>query len=315
MVAALAGLLLAACAPAPPPPTPLRFGMDVWPGYFPAVIAEREGGMARRGVALTVEPVRDTSTLLADFAAGRYDLIGVSLGDAITLGLSRPDLVVLLVADESTGGDMLLRAPGAMAAADGVGPLRVGTNLGGFGELFVRKWLTQHGIAPIRVAWTDVDASEIPAALAEGRIDYGHTWQPHAAQAIAQGATPVFSSAETPGLILDVVLTTRATVARKPEALRAFSEAWFEAAERWQADPASGNALATTALGLPASAASLEGIALFGLAENRRVMAGGEAAPLALLIRRYSDFFVESGAISVPPTATAMFDPHLLPAQ
>jgi NitT/TauT family transport system substrate-binding protein len=312
VVAALA-TLLAACSAPPPPPTPLRFGMDLWPGYFPAVIAEREGGMARRGVALSIEPVRDTSALLADFAAGRYDVVGVSMGDAITLGLSRPDLVVLLVADESTGGDMLLRAPGADEARAGDGPLRIGTNLGGFGELFAQEWVARNRLSPSRVAWTDIDASDVPAALADGRIDYGHTWQPYAQQAIDLGATPVFTSAETPGLIIDVVLTTRATVARKPDALRAFAEAWFEAAERWRADPASGDAVATAALGLPASAASLDGIALYGLADNQRIMAGGAQAPLAAVIRRYADFFVEGGSVSAPPPAEAMFDPRLLP--
>ena len=310
---ALLALLLCACgtADAPRTPTSLRLGMDLWAGYFPAVIAERDGLMAAEGVDLEVVPTRDTNGLIAEFAAGHYDLIAVSLGDAITLSKSRPDVVVLLVADESAGGDQLLRAPAA--GADATAPPRFGTNLGGFGELFIRAWLEREGIAPGDVVWANVDASDVPAALAEGRIDFGHTWQPYAGEATAAGATAVFSSADTPGLILDVVLATRAGLERDPEAFRGFVRAWFAAERRWRADPAAGNAVAAAALGLDPATVSLDGVKLYSLEDNRHAMAGGADSPLASLIERYSAFFVERGTLSTPPDPAAMFDPAVLP--
>ena len=310
---ALLALLLCACgtADAPRTPTSLRLGMDLWAGYFPAVIAERDGLMAAEGVDLEVVPTRDTNGLIAEFAAGHYDLIAVSLGDAITLSKSRPDVVVLLVADESAGGDQLLRAPAA--GADATAPPRFGTNLGGFGELFIRAWLEREGIAPGDVVWANVDASDVPAALAEGRIDFGHTWQPYAGEATAAGATAVFSSADTPGLILDVVLATRAGLERDPEAFRGFVRAWFSAERRWRADPAAGNAVAAAALGLDPATVSLDGVKLYSLEDNRHAMAGGADSPLASLIERYSAFFVERGSLSTPPDPTAMLEPALLP--
>jgi NitT/TauT family transport system substrate-binding protein len=289
----------------------MRLGMDLWAGYFPAVIAEHEGLMAAEGVDLEVVATRDTNGLIAEFAAGHYDLIAVSLGDAITLSKSRPDLVVLLVADESSGGDQLLRAP--TAGADPTAPPRIGTNLGGFGELFIRAWLEREGIASGDVVWANVDASDVPAALAEGRIDFGHTWQPYAGQAVAAGATPVFSSADTPGLILDVVLATRAGMERHPEAYRGFVRAWFEAEHRWRADPAAGNAAAAAALGLDAATVSLAGVKLYSLDDNRHAMAGGADSPLASLIERYATFFIERGSLSTPPDPASMFDPVVLP--
>jgi NitT/TauT family transport system substrate-binding protein len=312
---ALVVACLAGCREPPPAPVPLRLGMDLWAGYFPAVIAEQRGLMAAEGVALDVVPAADTNALIAEFAAGRYDLIGVSLGDAITLSRSRPDVVVLLVADESAGGDQLLRAPQSAAGTTPTrgGPMRFGTNLGGFGELFIRAWHDREGIRPEQVVWTDVDASDVPAALADGRIDYGHTWQPYAGQAAAAGATPVFTSADTPGLILDVVLTTRSALQREPEALRGFVLAWFAAEQQWRDDPAAGHAIAAGALGLDVAAVSLDGIRLYSLADNRHAMTGGADAPLASLIDRYADFFVRNGSLSTPPTAAAMFDPTLLP--
>lgn len=313
MAGLLLALLLCACGTADTPETttPLRLGMDLWAGYFPAAIAEHDGLMAAEGVGLEVVTSRDTNGLIADFAAGKYDLIAVSLGDAIILSRNRPDVVVLLVADESAGGDQLLRAPNART--DSAVPPRFGTNLGGFGELFIRAWLEREGIAPGSVLWANVDAADVPAALAEGRIDFGHTWQPYADDAAAGGATPVFSSADTPGLILDVMLTTRAGLARHPEAYRGFVRAWFAAEERWRADPAAGNAAAAAALGLDPATISLAGVKRYSLDDNRQAMAGGADSPLASLITRYSAFFVERGSLSTPPDPTAMFDAALLP--
>lgn len=310
---ALVALFLCACgsAEAPEAPTPLRFGMDLWAGYFPAVIAEREGRMAAEGVALDVVASSDTNGLIADFAAGKYDLIAVSLGDAIILSRNRPDVVVLLVADESAGGDQLLRSP--LARDDGASPPRVGTNLGGFGELFIRAWLEREGIAPGEVLWTNVDASEVPAALAEGRIDVGHTWQPYADEAAARGATRVFSSADTPGLVLDVVLATRTGLERHPEAYRGFVRAWFAAEDVWRADPASGAAVVAAGLGIDPATVSLDGVKRYTLEDNRHAMAGGADSPLASLITRYSAFFVERGSLSTPPDPAAMIDPSVLP--
>lgn len=310
---ALLAMFLCACGTgdAPRAPTPLRLGMDLWAGYFPAVIAKREGLMAAEGVDLDVVPTRDTNGLIAEFAAGHYDLIAVSLGDAITLSKSRPDVVVLLIADESAGGDQLLRGPAAGAAS--TAPPRLGTNLGGFGELFIRAWLEREGIAPGDVVWANVDASDVPTALAEGRIDFGHTWEPYASEAAAAGAAPVFSSADTPGLILDVVLATRAGLERDPEAYRGFVRAWFAAERRWRADPATGNAVAAAALGIDPATVSLAGVKLYSLDDNRHAMAGGADSPLASLIERYSTFFVERGSLSTPPDPAMMLDPALLP--
>lgn len=307
--------LLCACgtAEAPAPPQTLRLALDVWPGFFPATIAERDGLMAEEGVRLDIRMERDFGSLIADFAGDRHDLIAASLGDAITLSRSRPDVIVLIVTNESSGADVLLKRRDLQIDRSGDQTLRLGTNLGGFGELFMRTWLDREGIDPRRVAWANVDASDVAAALASDTIDVGHTWQPYAKAAIESGAEVVFTSAETPGLILDTVLTTRKTLARHPEAIQGFVRAWFRASDRWDTDRDAGTRVVAEALQRHPDTLTLDGVTLYTLADNHRVMAGGANAPLASLIRRYSDFFVERGSLSRPPDAVAMFDPSLLP--
>ncbi|MBD8526622.1 ABC transporter substrate-binding protein [Pseudomarimonas arenosa] len=304
-------------APAEPPATApsstshLRLGIDQWPGYYPAVLADELGYFANAGLTVELQLPGDTDRMLAEFAAGEYDMIGVALGDLITLSRQREDVVVLLVSDQSAGGDALLAAPGFEIPSSG--PVRIGTNLGGFGELFIRELLPQMAIDPARVEWINIDASSVPQALLSKQIDLGHCWEPYASQAEALGATRRFSSADTPGLIPDVIAATRHAADANPAAYRAFTDGWFRAVDWWRSHPEQAAQLIEQRLALPAGGAGLTGIELQDLAANQRLLGASGAAELEPVIDRYSEFFVARGRLIDPIQAKEMLIPELLP--
>lgn len=307
LLVALAAAVACSPAPAPPPePRTLRLAMDYWAGYYPAVLADELGYLREEGLALALTMPSDTDAMLAEFAAGRHDLVGTALGDLIVLSRTRADIRVLLVADESSGGDALLARPGL---DDATRPLRVGTNIGGFGELFLEEAWRAMGLGPDDIRLLEVEGADVPAALAAGRIDLGHTWEPYVSEAEALGAVRRFDSSATPGLIPDVI-ATRAEVAReRPDDLRAFNRAWFRASAWWATHPDEGNALLERRLGLAPGSVSLKGVALLDLEANRRTQSG----PLVEVIERYSAYFVRSGVLLATPDADAMPLVELLP--
>lgn len=307
LLVALAAAVACSPAPAPPPePRTLRLAMDYWAGYYPAVLADELGYLREEGLALELTMPSDTDAMLAEFAAGRHDLVGTALGDLIVLSRTRADIRVLLVADESSGGDALLARPGL---DDATRPLRVGTNIGGFGELFLEEAWQAMGLGPDDIRLLEVEGADVPAALAAGRIDLGHTWEPYVSEAEALGAVRRFDSSATPGLIPDVIATTAEVARERPDDLRAFNRAWFRASAWWASHPDEGNALLERRLGLAPGSVSLEGVALLDLEANRRLQSG----PLAAVIERYSAFFVRSGVLLATPDAGAMTLVELLP--
>ena len=310
-------VLLAQCGGEPHAPAqgarPLRIGIDLWAGYYPLVLAEDLGFLRDEGVQVEVSIPKNTDRMLANFAAGDYDGVCVSIGDVITLTRHVDDLRLVLLSDESSGGDQII-APTRKVDAAHLRGKRIGTNLGGFGELFVRRMLADHGVGPDEVQWVDLDAADVPARLASGDIDIGHTWEPYASQAIANGMHHCYSSADTPGLILDGVITRGPVLRERGDDLRRMTRAWLRAVDWWRANAEDGDRRIEARLGLPKGDARPVGIKILDRKDNRALMCDRDgAAPLGQVAAQYVEFFVSRGLLLRRPDPRALFDASLLP--
>lgn len=297
---------------ATPTPVVMRLSIDFWPGYFPAYIAIGEGYFAAEGLNVQAAIAEDTDATLASLVAGRVEGVAVSLGDSIVLQQSSGNVAVVAVTDMSLGGDAFLLSAGL--SGDEMRGKRIGVNRGGFAELFVREVLAQNGLTFADVTLIDMDASEVPAALRAGLVDAGHTWEPYVSQAVSEGARVWRTSADTPGLIPDVLLFRRDVLDSRPEAVRGFLRAWFRAVDFWLANPAAGNAIIAAQIGQAPESISLAGIQLLTAADNRRLFTPGDNyQSLYHTAGVYADFFAESGYITARPDINRLLAGGFLP--
>lgn len=293
---------------------PLQVGLDLWPGYYPALLADQLGFFREEQVAVQLSFPEDTDQLLVDFAAGSLDGIGVASGDTINVVEANPDARIILFSDLSDGADMVVGLPPVNVPEDLQGHA-VGTNLGGFGELLVRQMLDQHGVRPSKVKVVNVDASQAVDRLLSGELAAVHTWDPYASRARALGAKVLYTSRDAEGLILDGFIFSGETLRARPSAVRGFLRAWFRAVDHWQAHPEEDNALLVARLAAPAGSVGLSGIHLFGLTEARQLFdpsSGNRSARRVL--QRFVDHFLSRGTISAVPDLDALLDPQFLPA-
>jgi len=293
---------------------PLQIAIDLWAGYYPALLAEQLGYFRAEGVAVELSIPEDTDQLLVDFAAGSLDGIGVASGDTINVVEANPDARIILFSDLSSGADMVLGMPPINLPEDLQGR-NVGTNLGGFGELLVRQMLDQHGVLPSSVKVVNVDASKAVERLVSGELAAVHTWEPYAARARALGAKVLYTSSEADGLILDGFIFSGETLRSRPSAVRRFVKAWFRATEHWQAHPGEDDALLAKRLAAAPGSPSLSGIHLFTLEEERQLFEPGPTNRSARhVLERFVDYFLSRGTISAAPDLERLIDPHFLPA-
>lgn len=314
--AALAGGALTGCEQAAVPVAavpPLRIAMDLWAGYYPLLLARELGYFKAAGLEVEVSIPENTRRLLSDFSAGRYDGVCVSMGDMVTLTRTAPAISMVLASDESAGADVLLgrAAPASAAALRGK---RIGTSLTGFGELLVLRFLARYGLSFDDVKLVNADASEVLAMLEKGELDFGHTWEPYVTQAKAKGYEAIFSSADTPGLIIDGLIFHRSVIEARADAVRLLLASWFRALEWWNSYPAEGDSRLLALLKGKTADVSRNGIRLLGLADNRAKFRPGNTDASAFhVVDQFVEHFVGRGYLVRRPKALDLIDPHLLP--
>ena len=300
--------LFASCKPGEPRSEPLRVGLDQWAGFYPLVLADELGYLREAGVRVEVQFPQDTHRMIADFAGGRFDLICVSLADVVITTRVSPDIRMILCSDESAGGDQIL-GKGPLHENSQIRGKRIGTTVGGFGEIFVRRFLESHGLSPNEVIIVNTDAAAVPELLERGEIDIGHTWEPYAGLARAKGWSLWFSSAQTPGLILDGLIAHKRLIDGRKNEMRGLVDAWFRAVDWWRVHPEEGNKLIERRLGLKEGTAAPIGIRLLDRDENRRAFARtSESDGLFGACRTYVEFFVSRGMLGTRPKPDDLLD-------
>ena len=314
----MAALLLCACtrteAPRASRERPLQIGLDLWAGYFPALLADQLGYFRAEQVEVELSLPEDTDQLLVDFAAGSLDGIGVASGDTINVVAANADARIILFSDRSVGADMVLGLPPINIPEDLRGRA-VGTNLGGFGEVLVRQMLDQHGVLPSAVKVVNIDPSQAVDRLLSGELAAVHTWEPYASRARALGAKVLYTSRDADGLILDGFIFSGETLRSRPTAVRGFVKAWFRAVEHWQAHPAEDDALLATRLVALPGMMNREGIDVLTLEEERKLFEPGSTNQSAHhVLQRFVDYFLSRGTLSAAPDLELLLDSQFLPA-
>ena len=145
-------------------------------------------------------------------------------------------------------------------------------------------------------------------------MDAGHTYPPFDTQATQKGYHSVFSSAETPGLIPDFFVFRTSVTTERPEDVRAFIAAFFEAQEWMLANSGEANALIAEATGQKPEDISFEGIKLFNAADNAATFTQGEStSSIFFTTQLYVDFYILTGRLSAAPDLNQLLDDSFLP--
>jgi len=303
--------LISACgAPAVEHP-PLKLGWSLWPGWYPLVIAQEKGFFEKHGVEVELSFYPLYGQTLAELDSGKVDAGALVVGDALPLATDGKTKIVLIT-DNSSGGDSIL-VPADISSPAELRGKRIGVGLGTFGEVLVREMLKRNNILIGDVTLVDVPPEKLPDALGK-TVDAGHTYEPFTTQAIQGGYHAIFSSAETPGLIPDVFVFRSSVAAERPEDVRAFIAAFFEAQEWWLANPDEGAALIAQATGLTPADISTDGLKLFNRNDNVNAFKPGEdTTSLFFTTQLYTDFQILTGRLNSAPDLNQMLDASFLP--
>jgi NitT/TauT family transport system substrate-binding protein len=208
----LAWMVANAAGSAHAAPAPLRIGYSDWPGWVAWQIAIDKGWLGEAGLDVKFDWF-DYSASMEAFAAGKLDAELLTNGDALVMGAGGARNVMILITDYSNGNDMIVGRPGIKTLADLKGK-RIGVEIGLVDHLLLLDGLKKQGMTQNDVTLVNSKTNETPQVLASGQVDAIGAWQPNAGLAMKAlpGARPVYTSAQSPGLIYDVMTVNPATL-------------------------------------------------------------------------------------------------------
>lgn len=277
---------------------PLQIFYEPWPGFLPLIIAQEKGFFAQQHVKVAPIFTKDVGANLAEFMANKYDGITLALGTALTNTAVNPDIRIILTTDVSAGADAIIAQPQIMTVANLKNQL-IGVRLGGFGELFVTKMLEMNNMTLEDTTKTNVTADQTLSLLQSGKIQAGHTWEPHVTQARQAGFEVLFTSKQTPGLIPDIIAFRNSVLQQRPNDVRAFVRAWFQALDYWQNNPKEGNILIANFLKIKPETISLKGVKLLNLRDNKKAFISAQnTESLYYTTKLYLSFFKQNGTLN-----------------
>lgn len=305
--------LTAACAPAQSAEAdlpPLRVEYTFWWGDYNLLVAQELGLFQKYGVE--VEPVYFDvfSEALPALAASSIDG-GLFAADDVINTNDKTPLKVVAVYDDG-GYSYIVGAPEIQVPSDLKGK-RIGVNLGTLGELFVMELLEQGGLTMRDVTLIDTSVEAVPTNLGI-TIDAGYVWDPYASDLLEDGSSLLLKSGGTQSITPDLIIFRASVVEERPDDIRAFLKAWFEAGEFRRTNPQEANEIIAKVMGI-----SLEEISedsyLYSAEENRILFSGTspDVIDLRNALEANTEFLVRIGSLSKIPNLDTLLDPTYLP--
>jgi NitT/TauT family transport system substrate-binding protein len=191
----------------------INLGYSDWPGWVAWQIAVDKGWLKEAGLDVNFDWF-DYSASMDAFAAGKIDGVCVTNGDALVTGAGGARNVMIMLTDYSNGNDMIVGRPGIKGVQDLKGK-KVGIEIGLVEHLLLLDGLKKAGLSQNDVTLVNSKTNETPQVLASGQVDAIGAWQPNSGMAMKAlpGAHPIYTSAQAPGLIYDVLMVNPAGLA------------------------------------------------------------------------------------------------------
>ncbi|MFT3989938.1 MAG: ABC transporter substrate-binding protein [Luteolibacter sp.] len=210
---------------------PLKIAYSDWPGWVAWEIGIKKGWFKEEGVDVQFQWFDYVPSMDA-YVSGKVDAVTMTNGDALVTGATGKPSVGILINDFSNGNDMIVAAPGIDSIKDLKGK-KIGVEEGFVCHLLLLAGLEKNGIKPEDVTIVNTPTNETPQVLASKAVDAIGAWQPNSGQAlkVLPGSKPVFTSADAPGIIYDLLFVSAESLEKNREEWAKVVKVWYRIVE------------------------------------------------------------------------------------
>lgn len=238
IAACLCSLILAACSPSQHSSTPLRIGLNAWPGYEFLYLAQEKQFFKEAGVDVKLVELTSLADTRRAYERGLIDGLGTTLIDALQARHARPPgPQVVWVADYSDGADVIV-ANKTVAKVSDLRGKKVGVEMVSLGVYILSQALEKSGMHLRDVIPVYMDQASMAHALKSGTLDAVVTYPPTSVTLQKEEVgRMIFSTTELPGEVMDVLAMDTAVVAERKEDVRRLVTAFSRAVDFARSNP------------------------------------------------------------------------------
>ena len=295
---------------------PFRITMALYPGYYHSYIAQEQGFFRNEGVNVELTLREEVPASLQAFVDGKADAAFGLQSDAILLASQGVPVKIVYICDFSNGADVVISKPNIRTVGDLSGKKVSVDKLNSFNHVFLVELLRLSGIAEEDVNVVPVVGSEVPAALRDGRIDAGQTWEPYKSKALAQGYRLLATSADAPGIITDVLMVKTKILEQREQDVRGVVKSLLKGLAFRRTNESLSYAIMSEATGVPPGAlrdSIHEGNIFPDLEENKQAFINSpQPTSLYTSGKVISDFFLKHGVINTPINLDDIHAPQIV---
>jgi NitT/TauT family transport system substrate-binding protein len=308
--------MLAACSafqPAEQSLPALRVEYSPWWGDYTIVIAKANGLFEKYGVEVEAVYYDVYSDSFADMAAGQLDGGLYGLGEAMKVSATT-ELKMVGIYDNG-GFNTIIAKPDITSLADLRGK-RIGVLLGTVYELFVVQALASAGIQRSDVQLVNV-APEDTISQFPNNLDAAYSWEPITSDAVAQGFKVLFTSDKIEEFAIpDGIFFRASVIQQRPEDIRAFIKAWYEAVDFRLTNPEKSRQIIADYIGVSVDEVFPDHqLKIMTFTDNQGYFEIKEAGKPSIIMNTAStiaDFFLRTGILSNSPDLNSFLDASYL---
>jgi NitT/TauT family transport system substrate-binding protein len=228
---------------------PLKISMPTWVGNGPLYLAQEKGFYKEEGVEVELSIMDDISMRFAAYYAGQID--GMSTALAAFILNAKPDIPskVVLLLDDSKGGDGIVANKDIRTISDLKGK-RVAFKESSISEWFIAYLLMKEGLSLKDIQVVNMEPGAAGSAFIAKKVDAAVTWEPYLTKGKqAPHGHILIDSSQTPGLISDVLIFPDRVIQARQHEIQGVCRAVVKAIEYWKSHPEESNAIMAKAIG------------------------------------------------------------------